>query len=54
MKARDVAVELQASILKALPADRREAFLADLETVADACAAELDKPIVKRGRSRPG
>jgi DNA-binding MarR family transcriptional regulator len=43
LKARDVAIELQASVLAALPVARRDAFLADLEVVADACAEAIDK-----------
>jgi DNA-binding MarR family transcriptional regulator len=36
-KARAIAVALQAEVLHALPADRRETFLADLDAVAEAC-----------------
>lgn len=47
-KARKVAVELQNQVLEALPESRRKTFLRDLELVAAACAATLEKPI------RPG
>jgi DNA-binding MarR family transcriptional regulator len=36
---RSIAVELQTEILEALPPERRERFLHDLQTIADACAA---------------
>lgn len=37
-KARAIAVALQAEVLNALPVDRRETFLADLDAVAEACS----------------
>lgn len=44
--AREIAVKLQTEVLDRLPAERREAFLGDLATVADACrdsaAASVD------------
>jgi len=40
--ARKIAVDLQAEVLENLPERRREAFLADLETLADACRDKLD------------
>ena len=44
-KARDVALQLQAEILSVLPETRRETFLADLATVADACnVAAVNSP----------
>jgi DNA-binding MarR family transcriptional regulator len=52
LKARDVAIDLQASVLDALPSGRREAFLADLEVVADACADAIDKAAAKKLRER--
>lgn len=36
-KAREIAVELQAEVLDAIPATRREQFLRDLDHVADGC-----------------
>lgn len=42
------ALELQTQVLAALPSDRRECFLEELEIVADACAAALEKPAPKR------
>ena len=42
-KARKVAVELQAQVLSALPPGRRARFLDELESIADACAAEVEK-----------
>ncbi len=41
-KARKIAIDLQAEVLQALPEPRREAFLFDLETLADACRERLD------------
>ncbi len=43
-KARRLALELQAEVLGALPDDRRESFLANLETIAQSCALALDTP----------
>lgn len=44
-KARAIAVALQSEVLAALPAPRREQFLADLDQVADACrTAALNVP----------
>ena len=43
-----LALDLQKQVLTALPLERRECFLEELEIVADACAAALDKPTVKR------
>lgn len=40
--AREIAVALQADVLAGLPAERREPFLADLATLADACRAAAD------------
>lgn len=42
-KGRKVAMELQERMLSALPANRREKFLDDLEAIADACAATAEK-----------
>lgn len=39
--ARQIALELQEQVLAALPPERREGFLADLELVGNACAAAL-------------
>ena len=44
LELRAVALELQASILTALPEERREQFLEDLEKVADACHAAAKPP----------
>ncbi len=45
-RARQIAADLQDQLLGALPSSRRERFLADLATLADACAAASEK---KRG-----
>lgn len=42
-KARKIAMEMQESVLAALPAPRRSAFLAELETIADSCAAAAER-----------
>jgi DNA-binding MarR family transcriptional regulator len=41
-RGRQVAIELQAEIMAILPLDRREEFLATLESVADACRDAVD------------
>lgn len=40
-KARQIAVQLQAEVLAAIPAARREQFLADLDELAGACRAAV-------------
>jgi DNA-binding MarR family transcriptional regulator len=50
--ARRFAVDLQHQILESLPAGRREAFLAELECVADACSAAARES--SRGARRTG
>ncbi len=40
--AKKLALELQIQILSALPEDRRDSFLAELEIVGNACAAALE------------
>lgn len=47
-QARDIAIELQTQVLAALPPERRECFLEELEIVADACAAAIEKPPKKK------
>lgn len=47
-KARQVAMELQDSILSALPAPRRRKFLEELELIAESCAAALEKPPTRK------
>ncbi|HEY2342588.1 MAG TPA: MarR family transcriptional regulator, partial [Chthoniobacteraceae bacterium] len=42
-KAREIALELQNQVLASLPEERRLGFLADLETVGNACAVILEK-----------
>ena len=42
-KARKAAVELQARVLAVLPPERRAKLLDELEAVADACAAAVEK-----------
>jgi hypothetical protein len=37
IKARDLALQLQTDIVQAVPEERREQFLEDLEALADAC-----------------
>ncbi len=46
-RARPIAMDLQARVLDALPASRREAFLRDLEAVADAAHAALHETCTK-------
>lgn len=41
-EARALAVELEGQVLEAVPTERREAFLKELETVSNACAALVD------------
>lgn len=48
-QARQIAMDLQEQILAVLPADRRTAFLDELETVADGCASTLEKAPARRG-----
>ena len=45
---RQVALELQTEVLSRLPETRREEFLHDLESVAEACMAEASTEIKKR------
>ena len=42
--AQKIAIVLQQQILGALPEDRREQFLQDLEVVGESCLAALEKP----------
>ena len=42
-KARKIAVELQAQVLKVIPAEHRAGFLEELSAIADACALALEK-----------
>lgn len=53
-KARKLAMELQEVILEALPAARRTKFLEELETIADSCAATLERAPVKRRAGNGG
>jgi hypothetical protein len=41
-------MDLQEVVLAALPPARRTKFLEELETIADSCAATLEKTAVKR------
>jgi DNA-binding MarR family transcriptional regulator len=51
-KAHKLAVELQDNVLEALPPTRRARFFEELETIADSCAAMLEKaPARGRGRA---
>ena len=50
-KGRRIAMELQERMLAALPANRREKFLEDLEAIADSCAGVLEKSPPKRRAS---
>ncbi|MGV3533002.1 MAG: MarR family winged helix-turn-helix transcriptional regulator [Chthoniobacteraceae bacterium] len=45
--AQKIAIVLQKQVLSALPDDRREQFLRDLEVVADSCLTALEKPTSK-------
>jgi len=47
-QARKVAIELQEQVLGALPAERRERFLAELETIADTCASAAERSPARR------
>jgi DNA-binding MarR family transcriptional regulator len=47
-QARVEAIALQTQVLEALPPERRERFLEELEIVANACATALEKPAPKR------
>ncbi len=49
-KARTVAMGLQEEVLAILPANRRARFLEELETIAQACAAALEKPATRSRR----
>ncbi len=49
-KARKIAMALQEQLLDVLPANRREKFLDELEAIANACGAILEKT---PGKSRP-
>jgi DNA-binding MarR family transcriptional regulator len=51
-KGRKVAMELQEQILGTLPVTRREKFLEELETIAEACAMALEKPATERRKPR--
>lgn len=57
-KARKVAMELQEQILGILPANRRTAFLEELEAIADSCASTLEKtparPLVATEKTKSG
>lgn len=50
-KGRKLAMELQESVLEVLPATRRIKFLEELETIADACAATIEKSPLRRKTS---
>ncbi len=45
--AQKIAIVLQRQVLAALPEERRQRFLEDLEIVAESCAAALEKAVVK-------
>lgn len=47
-KARKVAVELQHSILTALPESERDVFLEKLAIIADACASATERTVKRR------
>ncbi|MGB8169654.1 MAG: MarR family transcriptional regulator [Chthoniobacteraceae bacterium] len=50
-KARKIAMELREQVLSALPAARREAFLEELEAIADSCANVAERPATRRQKS---
>ena len=52
-KGRKVAMELQEIILEVLPAARRTKFLEELETIADSCAATVERTPIKRRAGSP-
>ena len=49
-RARKAAMVLQEQILATLPANRREKFLEELETIANSCATLLEKTAPKKPR----
>ncbi len=51
-KGRDVAIELQGGVLRALPTNRRERFLEELESIALACASAAEKSAPKARRQK--
>src|SRR4051794_35640153 len=52
-KGRKLAMELQEVVLEVLPAARRTKFLEELETIADSCAATLERAPLKRKAGAP-
>lgn len=52
-RARTIAMALQSEVLNSLPAGRREQILDDLESLANACAAALEKVDRSGTRSAP-
>jgi DNA-binding MarR family transcriptional regulator len=48
-EAREIALALQSAVLDALPTDRREQFLMDLEALGDACQEQLSLGSGKKG-----
>lgn len=48
-KAKKVALDLQEQVLAALPPARRDRFLAELETIAEACGAAAEKQGKRHG-----
>lgn len=47
-KAKKIAVDLQREVLSVLPEARRDLFLDELEAIAEACAAAIEKPAPRR------
>ena len=51
-KGREIAQELQESLLHTLPPGRREQFLTDLEAIANVCAVAAEKPAARSRRTK--
>ena len=51
-KARQIATDLQAQVLTVIPQKRRDEFLDELASVADSCAATVEKSAVRRATPR--
>jgi DNA-binding MarR family transcriptional regulator len=52
LEAREVAVALQTEVLSTLAGERREAFLADLEVIAEACRNAAENSPARRGNGK--
>ncbi len=50
-KAREIAMDLQEQVLSILPAERREAFLMELQTIAESCATVSERSPARRRKT---